>query len=273
MVVNNERDYVLGTSDDELGRLGLQHSVWRPAALDCWHRAGITAGSRVLDLGAGPGYATLDLAEIVGSTGGVVAVERSRRFVEAGRALCQARGFGHARFYELDLMSDPLPVTDFDAAWIRWVASFVSSPARLVASVAGAIRPGGVAVFHEYADYATWRVAPRSQLVEEFVQHVMESWRATGGEPDAALALPALLVECGFRIRSVSPRVFCVRPQDYMWHWPSAFLKINLDRLLELRRVGAQWVAAVRREFIAMESDPGTLMMTPMVMEIIADRS
>ena len=29
-----ERDYVLGTHDDEVMRLGLQHRVWRPRALD-----------------------------------------------------------------------------------------------------------------------------------------------------------------------------------------------------------------------------------------------
>jgi ubiquinone/menaquinone biosynthesis C-methylase UbiE len=62
----SEKDYVLGTHDEELIRLGLQHRVWRPMVLDCWQRAGITVGKRVLDLGAGPGYAALDLAEIVG---------------------------------------------------------------------------------------------------------------------------------------------------------------------------------------------------------------
>src|SRR6266700_5014628 len=71
-----ERDYVLGTHDEELMRLGLQHRVWRPVVLDCWQRAGITVGKRVLDLGAGPGYATIDLAEIVGSGGEVVALDR-----------------------------------------------------------------------------------------------------------------------------------------------------------------------------------------------------
>lgn len=30
-----DRDYLLGTHDGELERLGLQHRVWRPAVLDC----------------------------------------------------------------------------------------------------------------------------------------------------------------------------------------------------------------------------------------------
>ena len=58
----SEKDYVLGTHDEELLRLGLQHRVWRPVVLDCWQRAGITTGKRILDLGAGPGYAALDLS-------------------------------------------------------------------------------------------------------------------------------------------------------------------------------------------------------------------
>ena len=82
-----DRDYFLGTHDEELARLGLQHRVWRPTVLECWRRAGIAAGARVLDIGAGPGYAAADLAEIVGPGGAVSAIERSARFIdEIGRA-------------------------------------------------------------------------------------------------------------------------------------------------------------------------------------------
>src|SRR5439155_12990936 len=154
MSADADGDYLLGTHDPELDRLGLQHRVWRPTALACWDRAGITVGSRVLDVGAGPGFATLDLAELVGPTGEVVAVERSAKFARHARAVCRARGLNHVRVHELDLMADPLPAADLDAAWCRWVACFVNSPALLVRKLAAALRPGGVAVFHEYADYA-----------------------------------------------------------------------------------------------------------------------
>jgi hypothetical protein len=52
--------------------LGLQHRVWRPHMLDAWMRAGMTTGSRVVDIGSGPGYASLDAAEVVGPDGEVV---------------------------------------------------------------------------------------------------------------------------------------------------------------------------------------------------------
>ena len=59
-----DRDYILGTHVEEISRLGVQHDVWRPVVLDCWKRAGITTGKCVLDIGAGPGYAAIDLANI-----------------------------------------------------------------------------------------------------------------------------------------------------------------------------------------------------------------
>jgi hypothetical protein len=158
-----------------------------------------------------------------------------------------------------------------DAAWCRWVACFVTSPLTLVSKIAASLKPGGVAIFHEYIDYATWRMAPPRPAVEDFVRQVMASWRATGGEPDVVPALVSFLTDAGFAIRQAVPRVFCVRPRDHVWRWPSAFLDINLNRLLELGRVDPAWAQSVQQEFRAAEADPDTLMITPMVLEIIAE--
>src|SRR5947199_8562701 len=107
--INHDRDYVLGTHDEELARLGLQHRVWLPVVLACWQRAGITVGKRVLDVGAGPGYASSDLAEIVGPIGQVVALERSQNFIRALEATCRVRSFGNLKIHEMDLMKSDWP--------------------------------------------------------------------------------------------------------------------------------------------------------------------
>jgi len=268
-----ERDYVIGTHDEEIVRLGVQHSVWRPRVLECWRRAGITTGSRVMDVGAGPGYATIDLAEIVGPTGHVIAVERSAHFLQNAREACRVRGLANVRLCELDLMDEPLGANDLDAIWCRWVACFVLSPARLIANIAAALRKGGIAIFHEYIDYGSWRLAPRRPAVESFVSEVMASWRQAGGEPDIASSLPGLLRDAGFRIRHMSPIVYAATPNDFVWQWPSRFLKGFLPRLLELGQVDASWADSVRREFEEAESDPSTIMVTPMLLEIVAERA
>jgi SAM-dependent methyltransferase len=265
-------EYVLGTHDDEIARLGLQHRVWRPHMLDAWERAGLTRGSRLIDFGAGPGYATLDAAEIVGPQGEVAAVEQSSQFLDHARREIDGRQLHWARLIACDLASDSPAATDFDIAWCRWVASFVADPARLVRSIAASLRVGGRIIFHEYQHYGTWRVIPGSRTHEEFVAEVMASWRASGGEPDIAPQLLPMLTANGLRLAAARPLVFAVRPSQFMWQWPAAFVAGGAQRLASLGRVSQEWADAVQADFRAMSANPDAIMITPMVLEIIAEK-
>lgn len=265
--------YLLGTHDDEIERLGLQHRVWRPQVLACWRRAGITVSSRVLDVGAGPGYATVDLAEIVGSSGKVTALERSPRFLAAARAACAARGLSNVEQHETDLMGAWPDLREFDAAWCRWVAAFVSSPEKLVAKIAEALRPGGAAVFHEYGHYLSFSLAPRGTALESLKATIVRDWRASGGEPDIGRELPRLLLEAGFRLQRMAPLVHVARPSDFMWQWPASFIRIHLRHLLEEGRAEKAWADSVLEELAAAEADRSAYFITPLVVEIIARKA
>jgi SAM-dependent methyltransferase len=263
-------DYILGTDEEELARLELQNRVWRPHVLECWQEAGITTGSHVLDVGAGPGYASADLADLVGDSGRVTAVERSQRFVAALQQSICRRSSPNITVHQLDLMSDELPRGDYDFSWCRWVATFVCDCAVLVAKLASVLRPGSVAVFHEYAQYTTWRLSPRLPIQEEFIQRVTESWRATGGDPDVALQLPLLLNENGFRLRKVVPRIFCLRPADTLWQWLASFIDSGVRRLEALRLADTRFANELRTSFRAREENSESLMISPLLLEIIA---
>lgn len=266
-----ERDYVLGTHEEELRRLGLQHRVWRPHVLDGWAEAGITVGKRIIDIGAGPGFATIDLAEIVGPTGAVVAVERSHNFVRALRDAADARGLQNIRSYGLDLMTDDLPKETFDFSWCRWVAAFVSDPALLLQKISSVLTKGSRAIFHEYAHYESWRCYPKLPHLEKFREYVIETWRQSGGEPDAARIILGLLRQHGFFLRSARPLIFCIRPADYMWQWPAQFIEVYLPRLLESGRIDKAFDEAVRAELQSAEAN-NSMMVTPLVLEIIAEK-
>ena len=270
--INHDRDYVLGTHDQELARLGLQHRVWLPVVLDCWQRAGVTVGKSVLDVGAGPGYATVDLAEIVGPTGEVTALERSQNFIRAMEATCRARSLTNVKIHELDLMADDLPAGSYDFAWCRWVVSFVSDPALLIRKLARVMPKGSLSIFHEYGHYETWRFLPRLPMQERFREHVIATWRESGGEPDGAVRLPEVLANNGFVIRSARPHVFCLRPRDYMWQWPATFIKIYLSRLIKMGRIDQSFADQVRAALADAEKNPNALMITPLVLEIIAEK-
>lgn len=269
--MSREKDYILGTHDEEVERLGLQHRVWRPRATDAWRRAGFTTGSKLLDIGSGPGYATVDLAQIVGPSGHVWAIERSRRFLDVLDARAQAWGLSQIEALEADLDATDLP-GPADGAWVRWVFAFVKNPRRLLERITRSLRPGGVLVVHEYLDYATWKVAPRLPELEEFVGVVSESWRSDGGEPDIGVELPTWMHELGYELRELRPLIEVVTPSNYMWQWPKAFVDVGVKRLVDLGKLSPDRGRAIQEAFNRAETQPGSLLVTPLVLEIIAVR-
>ena len=260
----SEGDYLLGTRDDEVARLGLQHRVWRPYMLDGFRRARFGPGHTILDIGAGPGFATADLADAVGPDGKVIAIERSPNFVAALRA----RGLPNVEVREADLVDQDLGEQIADGAWTRWVLAFLADPALVVAKIARALRPGGTALFHEYIDYAAWRLIPPVDVHLRYRALVIQSWRDSGGEPDAALELPRHLAAAGLELVSVRPMLEIITADDPMWQWPASFVATNAGRLHELGYCTAE--EAARFATMLDHVEPGTRMMTPVVAEIIA---
>jgi len=267
----SDRGYVLGTQDEEIERLGLQHRVWRPRALDAWRRAGITVGQTVIDVGAGPGYASVDLAEIVGPSGKVVALERSRRFLDALDARAGALSLANIEAIEQDVCSDGFGDAVADACWCRWLLSFVEKPQRTVGHIARALKPGGVAVFHEYGDYGAWQTMPPNPDLDRFRSLVMQSWGDSGGEPDIGLNLPSWLQEEGLEIVELRPLIDVVQRSSFIWQWPLAFMRTNAARLTELGYATDE--EAERFATVLDRSGADAWMVTPLVLEVIARKS
>lgn len=267
--MSSERSYILGTHDEELTRLGLQHRVWRSAMLRAWASAGLTEGMRVMDLGCGPGFASIDLAETVGSGGEVLGIEQSARFIAHARGTARQRGLSQVRFIETDLMHAQIPAEAFHMVWCRWVASFVADPLVLPRIAYDALLPGGAAVFHEYVNYGAWRTIPDSPVIGEFVSEVMRSWVDAGGCPDIAIRLLPGLLENGLALVSAEPLQFAVRPHEFAWRWPAAFIRSNAKQLVEAGRQSSRWAERVWRELESLEQNANAVMMTPSVLQII----
>ena len=265
------KDYVLGTHDEEIERLGAQHHAWRQRALEAWRSAGIGPGQTVVDVGCGPGYAALDLSELVGPSGRIVAIDKSKRFLRALDARCRERRIDNISTHPADLDAGEFPDVIADRAWCRWVLAFVKNPRAILARMAATLAPEGVIVVHEYFDYSTWRAAPQFSELEEFVNAVMASWRDNGGEPDIALSLPRWLEELGLHLCSARPIVDIVQPDQLSWTWLATFVEVG-RRLVDLGYLSAGRAAAIWQAFIAFQAMPGARMITPGVLEIVAAR-
>lgn len=269
-----QQDYVLGVHDTEIARLGLQHRAWRARALALWRKAGLRAGARVLDFGCGPGYATLDLADLVGPTGAVLAVDRSSAFLDRLAGEAKARAQTQISTREADLMIADLDLAagfgQVDFAWARWIFAFTPELDRALDNFTAALAPGGMAAITEYITYGTWGFLPAEPVIADFCASVMHSWRARGGEPDVAGRVTAGLIARGFEVQLIEPALEIITKSDPLWDWPDSFIRSNVPRLVELGDLSAEAATKVLDAWEAASARRQTRMITPLTAQILA---
>ena len=105
--------------------------------------AGIAEGARVLDVAAGAGGQTLDIARRVGSHGAVLATDVSPRILELAAANARTAGLTQVTTRVADAQALGLAGSGFDAAVSRLGLMFCPQPQLAFESIAGALRPGG----------------------------------------------------------------------------------------------------------------------------------
>lgn len=271
--MTDTQGYVLGVNPAELERLGLQHQLWSEQAHALWERAGIRTGQTVLDIGAGPGFAACDLAQLVGPTGRVIAVDEAELFLEFLRHQATHRGLTNIETHRSDAQAITcVEPGACDAAYIRWVLCFVRDPGAVVASAARALKPGGAFAISDYFNYESMTIAPRSPVFTRIIDAVARSWRDRGGDPDVVARLPALLDQHGFDLRDVQIRVRVARPGHMMWSWPDSFFRNYVPELCRTGYVSETDRDAFAREWAERSRDPHTFLQTPPVYDIVAVR-
>lgn len=270
-------EYVLGTGFDEATRLGLQHRLWSASAHSLWERARIQPGMTVVDLGCGPGHAALDLSQIVGPTGRVVAVDESASFLKQLHDQAVSRKMHNIERVLCDVQ-DMFPSLDddagmVDAVYARWVFCFLSRPEDVVRGLARLVKPGGRVAVQDYFNYErSLTLAPRREAFTRVINAVGAAWRARGGDTDIMGRLPGMFLAHGFRVDEINVVQRLARPGSSMWHWPNTFWQTFLPKLVETGFISAEDRAAFERTWEEASSDPATFVQLPPVYELIAVR-
>jgi SAM-dependent methyltransferase len=267
--------YALGTHPAERQRLERQHAIWRDETLAAWRRAGFTAGQRLLDLGCGPGFASLDLATLVGPGGRVLAIDRSPDYLTHLCRQAEERRLPQLEVLPFDLaLDDGVPLPDpgcWDGAWCRWLCLFLPRLEPLLSHIATSLRPGGRLVLHDYVRWDTFSLHPSDGGVARFVERTVAHWRSEGGDPDVAGRLPALLEARGLRLLQARSLMACGTGQDPKARWLLDFLAAYPPRLAQ----AGFWTAADQSALeadLAQAARHQALWVTPALVEQIWER-
>ena len=144
----------------EVYRKDLSHLTWDEVYVRQKQRAFLAAdwmdalllksGNRVLDVGAGPGFVSFLLAERVGPTGLIYAVDPSAEALAYLKRLQMQQSIANIITIVADVAKLTLPGAQLDAALIAMVLHHTADPSGIIHNVTRLLKPGGRGVIAEF---------------------------------------------------------------------------------------------------------------------------
>ena len=171
-----------------------QGAFFRDLTEDLLSRAGVVSGMRVLDVGCGVGDVSLLGAELVGPSGAVLGVDRSK---EAGVARHRAATAEQrwVRFCSTEL--DAFVAEEkFDAIIGRLILMYLPNAAETLRRLCRHLRPPGIVAFQEMVMPLT-RSNPDGKHFHQCVDWIIETFAGAGFEVEMGSKLFATLLKAG----------------------------------------------------------------------------
>lgn len=206
---------------------------------------------RLLDVGAGPGTITVDLAELVHE---VTATEIGRDEIELTRSAAVERGSSNIDFRVGDVHALEFADASFDVTHAHQVLQHVADPVQALREMARVTRPGGIVAARD-SDYSGFCWWPRIPLLDKWLDLYRTAARANGGEPDAGRRLLSWAHTAGLTDVSATSSTWCyATPHERAWWggmWSERIVDSAIARQIvdsglatadELREISEAWM-------------------------------
>lgn len=222
-------------------------------------------GQTVLDVGAGPGTITLDLARLV-APGAVTGLDAAADVVAQAAALAVAEGVDNVEFVVGDAYALDRPEDGYDVVHAHQVLQHLARPVDALREFRRVLAPGGVVAVRD-VDYEGVIWHPRVPALDEWLDVYLRTHRAVTGESAAGRLLKAWAREAGFTEVTSSASVWLFEsPADRAWWggmWADRALQSSFTQHAQNHgitdRAGLERIAAGWREWAA--ADDGWLLM------------
>jgi SAM-dependent methyltransferase len=186
--------YMFAGGEEGKSRLDLQSAAHRPSTRDLLSTLGVRPGWRCLDVGAGGGQVTIDLARMVAPSGVAVGIDVDDVIVDLARKEAAAHGVGN-----VDFRVGPVEELDeggFDLAYTRLLLDVVSDPHAVLSKMVSAVKPDGVVIAEE-PEISSSFCYPPNDAFGHWIEWFGETMRRRGGDPDIGPRLPQLFRSAG----------------------------------------------------------------------------
>ncbi|MDF2508359.1 MAG: methyltransferase type 11 [Microbacterium sp.] len=208
------------------------HNVRDIANSAAYLRPHLSASTRLLDVGAGPGTITADFAGVVAR---VTATEINEGALALSRDLAEERGLTNLDFSVEDVHALSFPDDSFDVVHAHQVLQHVGDPVQALREMRRVAVPGGIVAARD-ADYAGFIWFPVLPELDRWLALYRAAARANGGEPDAGRRLLSWARAAGFEDVTVTASTWCyASPAERAWWggmWADRILESALARQL-----------------------------------------
>ncbi len=222
-------------------------------------------GASLLDVGAGPGTITVDLARRL-APGRVVGVDASADVVAQAQAHAAAEGVTNVTFATADAYRLDAADGSFDIVHTHQLLQHLARPVDALREFRRIAGPDGLVAARE-VDYAGIIIHPHIPALDDWLDLLLRMGRTNGGEPSAGRRLKAWARAAGFADVAVSASTWLFETDEQRAWWGGSWADRALhssyaDHALEqgiadradLERISAGW-----REWAA--SEDGWLLM------------
>ena len=260
-------DYLLGVNQTELERLRFQHGVWSGVTNKFFDRLNIQKGWRCLDVGAGPGFVSIDLRERVGESGEATALEPSNFYLEWFKNESRKRKWTNIQYIQGTVEHTQLPTRRYDFIFVRWVIGFVSDPEKFLLPLFRALKKGGIIALQDYA-YEGLALYPRGGAFDRMPEAVKAYWRSGGGDPYVAVEIPRIFRKHGIRLVDYTPNCLAGGPRSDIIEWAHRFFTTHMQAMVDKGILTQHDGDAALADWIEHRKNPDTIFFSPIVVDV-----
>jgi SAM-dependent methyltransferase len=263
--------YLECISGAELERLHSQHNAWLPETVALLKDAGFSSARRVLEVGCGPGFTSLEIATSLNPRASVTAVDISEYYLNHLRQEISAKAITNVSVVNANLMDEVPDIGQHDAAFCRWFLAWVTRGMdQALSNVHRSLRAGGIFACMEYLTLRSVCHSPPCSESAEYVRAWEEFYNDCGGTTEVGGVLPGKLREHGFEVVEMR----CVGGYAPLGHrlyewWRRLFEDFHL-RFSERGLLSPKAIDSLKLHWQRCEQDQDAFIYTPILVQIIA---